>query len=156
MATAAAAVRVYHPRPVPGTLMLLNQATREPVATRVEIAATRRTRRRGLLGRARLEPGAALVLAPCVAVHTAFMQFAIDVAFVTRAGRVVHAVERMPPWRMAMAPGAYAVIEMAAGSLMRGDLRVGDTVALVRTGAGGADETFDFEQVSACQDGGAR
>ena len=156
MATAAAAVRVYHPRPAPGTLMLLNQTTGEPVATRVELAVTRRTRRRGLLGRARLEPGAALVLAPCVAVHTAFMQFAIDAAFVNRAGRVVHAVERMPPWRVAMAPGACAVIEMAAGALLRGDLRVGDTVRLVRTGAGGTDESFDFEQVSVWQDGVAR
>lgn len=138
-------------RPSAGTsLALLNRTTDEPIATRVELAVTRRDRRRGLLGRPRLDPGAALVLVPCVAVHTAFMRFAIDVVFVNRRGLAIHAVERLQPWRVAVAPGAYAVVELAAGSLARRDFRVGDRVCLLRTGDAGADEIFDFEQVDQC------
>jgi uncharacterized membrane protein (UPF0127 family) len=60
------------------------------------------------------------------------MQFAIDVAFVARDGRVLKIVRSIGPWRMAAAFGAYAAIEMAAGSL-DGNLAVGDVVALMKS-----------------------
>lgn len=129
---------------------LLNRTTEGAIATRVELALTRRARRRGLLGRGRFDPGAALVLIPCIAVHTAFMRFAIDVVFVNRRGVAIHAVERMQPWRIAVAPGGYAVVELPAGSLARRDVRVGDRVCLVRTNAAGSAEEVDFEQVNEC------
>src|SRR5262249_8660689 len=55
--------------------MLMNERTHEPVATALELAVTRRARRRGLLGRNGLDDSEALILAPCTAVHTAFMRF---------------------------------------------------------------------------------
>ena len=108
-------------------MRLVNQRTGDTVASVVEIAATRATRRKGLLGRASLDPSAALILSPCFAVHTAFMQFAIDVAFVSREG-VVRKIVSLPPWRMAADVGASAVVEFAAGAA-RG-LRVGDRIYL--------------------------
>ena len=105
---------------------LMNARTREPVATSVEVAVTRRSRRRGLLGRDRLEASAALILEPCAAVHTAFMRFHIDVVFVNRGGYAVKIVEDVPPWRIAISTRAHAAIEMAAGSLRRLDLSLGD------------------------------
>jgi uncharacterized membrane protein (UPF0127 family) len=105
--------------------VLVNERTGTPIATAVEHAATRRSRRRGLLGRDRLAPDAALVLEPCAAVHTAFMRFAIDVIFIDRAGYAVKIVREVAPWRIAAAFGAHAVVEMAAGSLA-GELVVGD------------------------------
>ena len=105
---------------------LMNARTREAVATSVEVAATRRSRRRGLLGRDQLAVSAALILEPCAAVHTAFMRFPIDVVFVNRGGYAVKIVEDVPPWRIAVSTRAHAVIEMAAGSLRRLDLSLGD------------------------------
>ena len=58
------------------------------------------------------------------------MQFAIDVIFVDTRGRVVKIVRELPPWRMAIAPRAHAVIELAAGALKSRDLKVGDAVDL--------------------------
>ena len=103
--------------------MLVNERTGAPIATVVERAVTRTSRRRGLLGRDRLDPQTALVLEPCAAVHTAFMRFAIDVVFIDRAVKIVREV---PPWRIAAAFGAHAVVEMTAGSLAAGELLVGD------------------------------
>ena len=91
---------------------------------------TRAERRRGLLKRTSLAPESALVLAPCFAVHTAFMRFAIDVVFVDRAGRVRHVVRSLQPWRIATSPGAYATIELAAGSVDTLDIMVGDLLCL--------------------------
>jgi uncharacterized membrane protein (UPF0127 family) len=105
---------------------LMNARTREPIATSVEVAVTRRSRRRGLLGRDHLDASAALVLEPCAAVHTAFMRFSIDVVFVNRGGYAVKIVEDVPPWRIALSTRAYAVIEMPAGSLRRLDVSLGD------------------------------
>ena len=99
-----------------GPSVLMIERTHEPLATAVELAVTRRARNRGLLGRDGLDPSAAIILAPCTAVHTAFMRFAIDVLFLDRDGCAVKIVANVAPWRIALAARAYAVVEMAAGS----------------------------------------
>lgn len=63
----------------------------------VELAVTRRTRNRGLLGRDGLE--GALWIEPARQVHTFRMRFPIDVAHLTRQGRVSH-VSTLPPGRL--------------------------------------------------------
>jgi uncharacterized membrane protein (UPF0127 family) len=110
-------------------MRLINQRTEKPVATVVELAHTRATRRKGLLGRDGLPASHALLLSPCFAVHTAFMRFAIDVAFVDRRGRVVKIVRNLAPGRMALSLRAHAVVELAAGGL-GADVTVGDRVFL--------------------------
>jgi uncharacterized membrane protein (UPF0127 family) len=114
---------------------LINERTNKPVATLVEIAATRRTRRRGLLGRDGLDEASAMLLAPCAAVHTIGMRFAIDVVFVDRQGYAVKIVRNLRPWRMAVATGGRAVIEMAAGSLAWGEVLPGDRLYLAPVSA---------------------
>lgn len=114
-----------------GRMMLVDDRTHEVVATHVELATTRRARRVGLLGRDCFDTDAALVLAPCLAVHTAFMRFPIDVVFVDRQGRAMRLVHGLAPWRVAAAPRAYAAIELAAGALRRHEVDVGDRLELV-------------------------
>jgi len=111
-------------------VVLMNERTRRPVATSVEIAATRASRRRRLLGCDRLEDATAVVLAPCTAVHTAGMRFAIDVVFVDRQGYAVKVVRGLRPWRVALAAQARAAIEMPAGSLHCGEVLPGDRLYL--------------------------
>jgi len=117
-------------------MRLVHQSTGAVLARHVEVALTRASRRRGLLGRAALEDGAALILAPCVAVHTAFMRFPIDVVFVDRQG-IVTRVAALAPWRAAAHFGAAAVVELAAGAAR--DIRAGDRLYLLdRSGEPGA------------------
>jgi len=111
-------------------LVLVHRQTSQTISSLVEVAATRRSRRRGLLGRKTMDASEALIIAPCFAIHTAFMQFAIDVLFIDSRGRVLKIVRELPPWRMAIAPRAHAVIELAAGALKSRDLKVGDAVDL--------------------------
>lgn len=111
-------------------LVLINARSRQTMATKTELAMTRAARRRGLLHRSSLDPAGALVLAPCMSIHTAFMQFPIDVLFVDREGCVRRIILDMQPWRIAIARDAYAVIEFAAGALDSCDLRLGDRLYL--------------------------
>jgi uncharacterized protein len=109
---------------------LMNDRTRKPLADVVELADTRAKRRRGLLGRDRLESNAALMLVPCTAIHTAFMRFPIDIVFIDRDGYAVRTASRVQPWRVSMALRARAVIELPAGHLEACQVEIGDRLYL--------------------------
>jgi uncharacterized protein len=111
-------------------LSLVNQRTDEALAQHVEVAVTRRARRKGLLGREGLGASCALVLAPCAAIHTMFMRFDIDAVFVDDDGRAVKVVRNLVPWRIAANPSAHAVVEFPAGTLRDADVTVGDRLYL--------------------------
>ena len=115
-------------------LVLVNQRTDEALAERVEVAVTRRDRRKGLLGRAGLDPASALIIAPCFSIHTMFMRFDIDAVFVDEDGRVVKVVRDMTPWRIAVDATAHAVVELPAGTLRDRRLNVGDRLYLLEPG----------------------
>jgi uncharacterized protein len=113
------------------TLSLVNQRTDAALARHVEVAVTRRARRKGLLGRDGLGSSSALILAPCAAIHTMFMRFDIDAVFVDDDGRAVKVVRKLVPWRIAADPTAHAVVEMPAGSLDEMDVAIGDRLYLL-------------------------
>lgn len=109
---------------------LIHEPTGQPIATELELAAESRTRNRGLLGRAGLSAGSALILAPCNAVHTFFMRFSIDLVFVNRAGVVLKTRRGVKPWRISLCLGAFATVEMAAGALDVVEIEQGDRLTL--------------------------
>lgn len=102
------------------------------LATHVEPAFESAARNRGLLGRTSLPHGHALVIAPCSSIHTFFMKFPIDVIYTRKTGEVMKIRRAVPAWRLSAGIGAFAVVEMAAGSAARAGLRVGDTLACER------------------------
>jgi uncharacterized protein len=111
-------------------VILVCDRTQDLLATDVEMASTRQDRRRGLLGRDGLDPGSAMILSPCAAIHTAFMRFPIDAVFLRRDGRVVRLVHDLQPWRIAVSLRAHAVVELSAGVLKRHPIEVGDRLYL--------------------------
>lgn len=92
-----------------------------------------KSRRTGLLHETDFPEGRALIIAPSNGIHTFFMRFPIDVAFISRSGRVVKACRCVRPWRIALALRAYAVIELPAGTLESCDTRAGDSLTLTRS-----------------------
>src|SRR4051812_19940555 len=115
-------------------LRLINASTGETVASDVELALDRSTRRRGLLGRDRLAPMSAMLFSPCWMIHTAFMQFPIDVLFLDRDGRVLHVARELGPWRAAMSARARTVIELPARAAAQCGVNVGDRVTFADSG----------------------
>lgn len=102
------------------------------VAPRVAKAETFTTRLVGLLGHASLPDDAGLWIEPCDSVHTFFMRFPIDVAFVDRDGVVIRRIDAMKPWRgTRLHTKARACVELAAGVLARTSVVEGSRLALV-------------------------
>lgn len=111
--------------------VLRNTRSGLAVATSIETAFESADRRKGLLGRAGLAPGEALVIAPTNLVHTFAMRFAIDILFVARDGRVLKVSANVPPRRIAGSLRAFGVIEMGAGQAAVSDTRPGDSIEVV-------------------------
>ena len=112
-------------------LAIRNERNQRQLANHLVAAFDSEARRTGLLKHESLPDGTAMVIAPTSAIHTFFMRFAIDVAFVTREGRIVKACHGLRPWRIAIAPGAFAVIELPSGTLAGSGTIQGDTLAIV-------------------------
>jgi hypothetical protein len=108
--------------------VLENVRTRRVVAAQLLTAFDSASRRQGLLGRDSLPADSALIVAPSSAVHTFFMRFAIDVAFVRRDGRVIKVRSTVRPGRLTASLRAFAVVELPAGSLARSNTMRGDTL----------------------------
>ena len=103
----------------PGRHVLRNVNRETLVAEHLLAAFDSTSRNTGLLAHDSMPEMTALVIAPTFAIHTFFMKFPIDVVFVAKDGRVVKARSAIRPWRLAAAPGAYAAIELPAGSIER-------------------------------------
>ena len=110
-------------------IQIFNQTRDRLLADRGELARSFWARGRGLMGRATLPQGFALVIYPETSIHTFFMRLPIDVLFVGRDHHVVGLREAMPPGRpfAGVAPwrGRY-VIEMPAGVIAATGTRIGD------------------------------
>ena len=115
-------------------LVIRNERNQRQLANHLIAAFDSKTRRTGLLKHESFSEGSAMVIAPTNAIHTFFMRFAIDVAFVTREGRIVKACHGLRPWRIAIAPGAFAVIELPSGTLAGSGTIWGDQLAIVPAG----------------------
>jgi len=108
---------------------LVHQPSGRVIADDLHTAFDSASRRQGLLQKSVWPIGSALIIAPCQAVHTVGMRFAIDVVLVGRAGRVVKVREHVPSWRVVVGLTAFAVIELPAGSLA-GAVKAGDVLSV--------------------------
>ena len=106
---------------------VINETRGSRVAERVGLATSFGARLKGLLGRQRLDDDEGLYLSPCSAIHTLFMRFPIDCAFLDEQGTVLRIAARIRPWRLAQGvPGASGVLELAAGRLAASGTVEGD------------------------------
>lgn len=78
------------------------------------VAESFAVRLRGMLGRRPVAAnGLPLVMAfpRCSSVHTCFMAYPIDIAFIDARGNILARYENVCPWCMCSCPGAWAVLE---------------------------------------------
>lgn len=112
-----------------------NLTRRTQLATQMEVAGTGSARSKGLLGRKCLEPGQALWIVPCEAVHTFWMQFAIDLVYIDKKHQVRKVRSAVPAWRISGCFSAHSVIELPAGVVRQTETQPGDILEFVLSSA---------------------
>ena len=76
----------------------------------------------------------AMAFPRCASVHTCFMRYPLDIAFIDRGGDILRVCESVAPWRFLSCAGAFATLERAA-LISTGSAR---TFGVVRSGASAA------------------
>jgi len=117
------------------------------IARHVRMACSFQSRCIGLLRRSTLLEEEGLLLVPGGSVHTLGMRCTIDVVFLNRQMRILGLAERVPPWRIRVAPrGTRRVLELAAGQIVATELTVG-TYLVVETPSTGPRDKSDCPTV---------
>ena len=108
---------------------VINTRNTKTIVETLEVAATIGSRMKGLLGRNHLPSGSGLwIKRSGNSIHTFFMKFPIDLAFVDKYQTVRHIASNVKPWRMIIAPLLVSTdcLELPAGTLERTDTKKGD------------------------------
>ncbi|MEJ2719528.1 MAG: DUF192 domain-containing protein [bacterium] len=101
------------------------------IASRVTWAGTSEARRRGLLGKNRIETDEGMYIVPTQWIHMFGMRFPIDVAFLAEDGTVLFVHHKLKPNRLSrLVWRAAGALELAPGALEKTDTTVGDVIEL--------------------------
>ena len=109
----------------------VNLTNRKELASDLVVARSLLSRIRGLLGRSSLPQGEALLIKPCMGIHTFGMRFAIDAVFLDRTNRVVAVAENLLPNHMTrLYFKAASVIELPAGTIGATGIHLHDEIEI--------------------------
>jgi uncharacterized protein len=111
-----------------------NQNRGTVLAEAADVADTSAKRRTGLLKHTKLEPGTGLWIAPCEAVHSFGMKFAIDVVYLDRKKRVRKIRKEMVPRRLSACLTAHSVLELPGGVIEASRTEPGDQLEFEKLG----------------------
>ena len=113
---------------------LINKTTEQTLALHVIKAQGIFSRLKGLIGEKDFPLSSAFWIIPCQGgIHTFFMQFPIDVIFVSRSLCVINVLKNIKPWRMAhpaffSLTKTYSVFEFKTPALSQYHLQKGDNL----------------------------
>jgi hypothetical protein len=109
--------------------MIRNLTRQTVLARRPRAACSLGWRLRGMLARPFVGFDA-LLFPRCAAVHSLGMHMPLDLLFLDRDGRVLGVRAPLRPWRIAVLPGAHAVLELPAGAIAAAATQPGDLLVL--------------------------
>jgi len=112
--------------------ILENKTKNQTLVTDLTVAGGFWNRNKGLLGRKHLGVQEGLWIEHCNSIHTFFMNFPIDVAFVDSNLVVCAAYNGIPPWRLTFPKWkAKSVFELPQGTLTKTSTEIGDQLNVV-------------------------
>lgn len=123
---------MQHPAILPNVLAVSNKTKGTVLCSTGRVAESFLDRGIGLLMTPVLNSGDGLWLSPCSSIHTFFMGYPIDVAFLDAKGTVL-ACKTYKPWRMsAWISKAQGALELPEGTLASTRTTVGDVLEMKR------------------------
>ncbi len=97
------------------------------IVPKLQKATTFWQRTRGLLGTESIGADEGLWICPCSSVHTWFMNYDIDLIFLSKDLKVVKLCQRVSPFRMTLPKwSVHSVVEVQAGTISKVNLQIGE------------------------------
>ena len=88
------------------------------IGDNIKIADTFFTRLNGLMFKKTLEKNEGLIINPCNSIHMCFMNFPLDILFITKDNVICDFIENIKPWKISKIYfNAEYVIELPAGTI---------------------------------------
>lgn len=113
-------------------MRVVNTSKNTILADNAELADTFSKRLIGLLSRKSLNKGEALILSPSNSVHSVFMRFTIDVAFLDKTGKVVATLPAFKPFQLSLIYfSARTAIELPENTLELTQTHLGDIIKII-------------------------
>lgn len=107
-------------------MKLINLENEQTVSEQVGQAYSFYKRLIGLMFTKSLDSGCALHIEPCRSIHTFFMNYSIDVLYLSEGYEVVGIEEHIRPGKVGkIYAQARSVVELPAGSIQKANIRVG-------------------------------
>jgi len=108
-----------------------NLRTGKELSNNVVLADSILKRMKGLLGKGTMPVGEALLIKPCISIHTFFMRFPIDALFLDKENRVIATIKNLHPNRMTrLYPKSASVLELQVGIVHVTGTEIGDKIAI--------------------------
>ena len=112
-------------------MRVVNLSTGTEVANTIATAETFFTRLKGLMFSKSLLTGHGLHIKPCRSIHTFFMNYPIDVLYLSEQLEVVGMDVEMKPSAVGKyQPKAYSVLELPAGTIQETKTRIGHYLSI--------------------------
>ena len=114
-------------------MQILNETRGTVLGRKVILADSPWARLRGFLLRPPPRAGEGILLTPCNAIHMWGMRFPLDVIYLDASGRVLRALQSLPPWATPgrVSNGRY-VLEVPVGTIEATGTAAGDICSWTR------------------------
>lgn len=113
-------------------MRLVNLTNGEELASYVRAADTFFSRFRGLMLTDSLPEGHCLHIQPCRSIHTFFMNYPIDVLYISENNEIVGTDDQLQPAKIGKrCKGAYSVFELPVGTIRNTGTEAGHIIKLL-------------------------
>jgi uncharacterized membrane protein (UPF0127 family) len=112
-------------------LKVVNLTNRTELADNVSKADTFFKRLKGLMFTKSLPAGHGLLIQPCQSIHTFFMNYSIDVLYLSKDFEIVGLDETLKPAKVGKyQKRAYSVLELPAGTILKTETKIGNYLTI--------------------------
>jgi uncharacterized membrane protein (UPF0127 family) len=112
-------------------LKVVNLTNRTELADNVSKADTFYKRLKGLMFTKSLPAGHGLLIQPCQSIHTFFMNYSIDVLYLSKDFEIVGLDETLKPAKVGKyQKRAYSVLELPAGTILKTETKIGNYLTI--------------------------
>lgn len=112
-------------------MKVVNLTNRTELADNVSKADTFYKRLKGLMFTKSLPAGHGLLIQPCQSIHTFFMNYSIDVLYLSKDFEIVGLDETLKPAKVGKyQKRAYSVLELPAGTILKTETKIGNYLTI--------------------------